>query len=77
MASNGDEARFVTELTLSAGGETITGVIEGAYDVLSVEKHPDGYVICYTYGDFYSHDTIRSSFVTVEDGKMVISDWES
>lgn len=71
---NGDEARSVTVLTLSAGGKTLTGHIEGAYDVLSVEKQPDGYVISYTYGDFYSHDAIRSSRVTVENGKLVITD---
>lgn len=62
----------MTELTLSAGGETLTGVIEGAYDVLSVDKQQDGYVIRYTYGDFYSHEEIRSSRITVENGKMVI-----
>lgn len=70
---NGDEARSVTELTLSAGGKTLTGFIEGAYDVLSVEKQPDGIVISYTYGDFYSHDTVRSSRLTVENGKLVIT----
>ncbi|MGM9604543.1 MAG: hypothetical protein ACI3XG_05715 [Faecousia sp.] len=41
----------MTELALSAGGETITGVIEGAYDVMSIEKQPDSDVICCTYGD--------------------------
>lgn len=46
----------------------------GAYEVLSVEKQPDGYVIRYTYGDFYSHDAIRSSRITVENGEMVITD---
>lgn len=71
---NGDEARSVTELTLSAGGRTLTGIIEGAYEVLSVEKQPDGYVITYTYGDFYSHDTVRSSRLTVENGNMIITD---
>ena len=70
---NGDEARSLTELTLSAGGETLTGVIEGAYDVLSIDKQPDGYVIRYTYGDFYSHEAVRSSRVTVENGEMVIT----
>lgn len=74
FVDNGDEARSVTELTLLAGEETITGVIEGAYDVLSVEKQPDGYVICYTYGDFYSHEEIRSSRITVENGELVITD---
>lgn len=74
FVDNGDEARSLTELTLSAGEECLTGVIEGAYDVLSVDKQPDGYVIRYTYGDFYSHEVIRSSRVTVEDGKMVITD---
>lgn len=74
FVDNGDEARSVTELTLSAGEETLMGIIEGAYDVLSIEKQPDGYVICYTYGDFYSHDTIRSSFVTVENGEMIITE---
>lgn len=73
---NGDEARSLTELTLSAGGETITGAIEGAYDVLSIDKQPDGYVIRYTYGDFYSHEEIRSSRITVENGEMVITDIE-
>ena len=72
----GDEARSVTELTLSAGGECLTGFIEGAYDVLSVDKYSDGYVICYTYGDFYSHDTIRTSCITVENGEMIITDIE-
>lgn len=66
--------RSVTELTLSAGGKTLTGIIEGAYEVLSVEKQPDGYVITYTYGDFYSHDTVRSSRLTVENGNMIITD---
>ena len=74
FVDNGDEARSVTELTLSAGGKTLAGHIEGAYDVLSVEKQPDGYVITYTYGDFYSHDAVFSSRVTVENGKMVVSD---
>lgn len=74
FVDNGDEARSVTELTLSAGGKTLTGRIEGAYDVLSVEKQPDGVVISYTYGDFYSHDTIRSSRLTVENGKLIITD---
>ena len=74
FVDNGDEARSVTELTLSAGGKTLTGSIEGAYDVLSVEKQPDGIVISYTYGDFYSHDTVRSSRLTVENRKLVISD---
>ena len=74
FVDTGDEARSVTELTLSVGGETITGVIEGAYDVLSVEKQPDGYVICYTYGDFYSHEATRSSRITVENGEMMIND---
>lgn len=74
FVDNGDEARSVTELTLSAGGECLTGFLEGAYDVLLVEKLTDGYVICYTFGDFYSHDTIRSSFITVENGEMIITD---
>lgn len=74
FVDNGDEARSVTELILSSQGETLTGVIEGAYDVLSIEKQPDGYEIRYTYGDYYSHDTVRSSFITVENGKMVITD---
>lgn len=26
----------------------------------------------YTYGDFYSHDTVRSSRLTVENEKLVI-----
>ena len=34
---------------------------------------PDGYVIRYTYGDFYSHESIRCSRVTVENGKMIIT----
>ena len=71
---NGDEARSLTQLTLSAGGETLTGAIEGAYDVLNVDRQPDGYVIRYTYGDFYSHNAVRSSCVTVENGEMIISD---
>lgn len=74
FVDNGDEVRSVTELTLTAEGETLTGVIEGAYDVLSIEKLPDGYAIRYTYGDFYNHDRIRSSFVTVENGEMIITD---
>ena len=73
---NGDEARSLTELTLSAGGETLAGTIEGAYDVLSIDRQPDGYVIRYTYGDFYSHEAIRSSRITVENGEMVIADME-
>ena len=73
---NGDEARSVTELTLSADGECLTGFIEGAYDVISIDKQPDCYVIYYTYGDFYSHDTIRISCITVENGEMRITDIE-
>ena len=42
---NGDEARSATELFLNTGDACLTGYIEGAYDVLSVEKQPDGYVI--------------------------------
>ena len=42
FVDNGDEARSMLELTLSAGGKTLAGSIEGAYDVLSVEKRPDG-----------------------------------
>lgn len=76
FVDNGDEARSVTELFLYTGDARLTGYIEGAYDVLSVEKQPDGYVIPYTYGDFYSHDTIRSSRITVENGEMVITDIE-
>ena len=67
----------MTELFLNTGDACLTGYIEGAYDVLPVEKQPDGYVIRYTYGDYYSHDAIRSSRVTVEDGEMVITDCES
>lgn len=74
FVDNGDEARSLTELTLTAGGETLTGAIEGAYDVRSIEKQPDGYVICYTGGDFYKHDTLCRSLVTVEDGVMIITD---
>ena len=74
FVDNGDEARSMIKLTLSAGGKTLAGSIEGAYDVLSVEKRPDGYVISYTYGDFYSHDTVRSSRLTVENGKLVVTD---
>ena len=74
FVDNGDEARSVTILTLTADGETLTGAIEGAYDVLSIEKQPDGYEICYTRGDFYSHDAICRSLVTVEGGEMVITD---
>lgn len=74
---NGDEARSLTVLTLTAGGETLTGVIEGAYDVLDIDRQPDCYVIRYTYGDFYSHEAIRSSRVTVENGKMVIENMDS
>ena len=66
FADNGDEARSVTELTLTAGGECLTGVNEGACDVLSIDKQPDGHVICYTYGDFCSHEATRSSRITVE-----------
>ena len=64
----------MTELFLNTGDACLTGYIEGAYDVLSVEKQPDGYVIRYTYGDYYSHDAIRSSRITVENGEMVITD---
>ena len=64
-------------LTLTAGGETLTGAIEGAYEVLDIDRQPDCYVIRYTYGDFYSHEAIRSSRVTVENGKMVIENMES
>ena len=39
-----------------------------------MEKQSDGYVIHYPYGDFYSHDAIRSSRITVENGEMVITD---
>lgn len=74
FVDNGDEARSLTELTLTAGEKSIAGHIEGAYDVLSVERQPDGIVITYTYGDFYRHDTVRSSRITVENGKMVIAD---
>lgn len=70
---NGDEARSLTVLTLSVGDESLTGVLEGAYDVLSVARHPDGYVIRYTYGDFYHHDAIRTSRITVENGALVIT----
>lgn len=77
FVDNGDETRSITELTLYAGDEVFTGYIEGAYEVLSMEKQPDGYVIRYTYGDYYSHDTIRSSFVKVENGEMVITNLES
>ena len=73
FCDNGDEARSLTILTLSVGGETLTGAIEGAYDVLSIDKQPDCYVIRYTYGDFYSHKAVRSSRVTVENGEMVIT----
>ena len=52
----------------------LTGFMEGAYDVLSIEKQPDCYVIRYTYGDYYSHDTSRSSRITVENGEMIITD---
>ena len=45
FVDNGDEARSVTELTLCAGDDCLFGYIEGAYEVLSVEKQPDGYVI--------------------------------
>ena len=41
---------------------------------MSVEKQPDGNVIRYTYGDFYSHEETRSSRITVENGEMVITD---
>ena len=27
----------------------------------SIDKQMDGYVICYTYGDFYSHEATRGS----------------
>lgn len=74
FADNGDEARSVTELTLTAGGECLTGVNEGACDVLSIDKQPDGHVICYTYGDFCSHEATRSSRITVENGEMLITD---
>ena len=74
---NGDEARSRTELTRTVGGESLTGAIEGAYDVLDIDRQPDCYVIRYTYGDFYSHEAIRSSRVTVENGKMVIENMES
>ena len=73
FVDNGDEARSVTELTLSVGGDSLSGLIEGAYDVLSVDRQPDGYVIRYTYGDFYSHESIRCSRVTVENGRMIIT----
>ena len=39
-----------------------------------MEKQPDGNVIRYTYGDFYSLDAIHSSRITVENGEMVITD---
>ena len=74
FVDNGDEARSVTELTLSAGAECVSGFIEGAYDVLSADRQPDGYVLRYTYGDFYSHEAIRTCRVTVVNGRMVITD---
>lgn len=69
---NGDEARSVTEIILSCYGEEISGYIEGAYDILSVDKGTDYYLITYTYGDFYSHDKQRQSRITVENGEMII-----
>lgn len=76
FVDNGDEARSVTELFLYTGDACLTGYIEGAYEVLSIEKQPDCYEIRYTYGDFYSHDAVRSSRITVENGEMVITDIE-
>ena len=55
-------------------GECLTGVNEGSCDVLSIDKQPDGHVICYTYGDFCSHEATRSSRITVENGEMLITD---
>ena len=69
---NGDEAPSVTEIVLSCQGKEISGYIEGAYDIISVDRESDCYIVTYTYGDFYSHDRQRQSRITVENGEMLI-----
>ncbi len=69
---NGDEARSVTEIVIYCGNSEVRGYIEGAYDIISVDRESDCYIVTYTYGDFYSHDRQRQSRITVENGEMLI-----
>lgn len=69
---NGDEARSVTEVIIYCGDSEVSGYIEGAYDIISIGREPDCYLVTYTYGDFYSHDRQRQCRITVENGEMLI-----
>jgi len=73
---NGDEAPSYTELSLTCSEGTLVGGIEGAYDVLSIERQADCYIITYTYGDFYSHDEECQSRITVDGDELVIEELE-
>lgn len=77
FVDNGDEARSLLNLTLTVFNETLEGYIEGGYDVLSVDRRSDMYIVEYTYGDFYSHDAVKKCAVKVENGELVISDIEN
>lgn len=71
---NGDEALSVTEIVISCEDNEVRGYIEGAYEILSVNREPDCYLVTYTYGDFYSHDKQCQSRITIENGEMIIED---
>ena len=50
------------------------GYIEGGYDVISVDREADKYIVEYTYGDYYSHDAVKKCEITVGNDGLIISD---
>ena len=54
--------------------ESLEAYIEGGYDVLSVEREKDKYIVKYSYGDYYSHDAVKKCEITVGNAGLIISD---
>ncbi|MDY5653757.1 MAG: hypothetical protein SPK79_08530, partial [Erysipelotrichaceae bacterium] len=71
---NGDEARSLIRFTLTLYNQSLEGYIEGCYDVISVDRKADKYIVEYTYGDYYSHDAVKKCEITVGNDGMIISD---
>ena len=60
--------------TLTLYNQSLEGYIEGGYDVISVDREADKYIVEYTYGDYYSHDAVKKCEITVGNDGLIISD---
>ncbi len=74
-ADNGDEAPSCITIGLVADGD-VSVVLDGAYGIEKLEGATDSdglplLVVTFYQGDFYSHDTLATATIKMQDGTLV------